>query len=90
MLIEKGCNIPIVLDSMDDEFDSKYAVWPERFFLASRGQLLKVFFPTVEFGFDMDEIKRVLEQESINGGLQPVADGNASSSANALVAVSTN
>jgi len=60
--ISRGCHIPIVLDSMDDEFDKAYAVWPERFFLAHKNRLVEVFFPTIEFGFDMENIKKSLEE----------------------------
>jgi len=60
MFLARGCEIPIVLDSMSDEFDKAYAVWPERFFLAKNNEMVQVFYPTVEFGFDMEVIKAQL------------------------------
>jgi len=61
MLLARGCEIPIVLDSMSDEFDKSYAVWPERFFLAKNNEMVEVFYPSVEFGFDMDVIEARLK-----------------------------
>jgi len=61
LLISRGCEIPIVLDTITDEFDKAYAVWPERFFIAKQNNLVKVFMPEVEFGFDMEKMKQILD-----------------------------
>jgi len=66
MFLERGCEIPIVLDTMADEFDKQYAVWPERFFLTKNNSLISVYYPKIEFGFDM---------EAINLSLQTFVDG---------------
>jgi len=45
LLQSKGCQIPIVLDTMNNTFDDTFAVWPERFFLAKKKQIDQGFFP---------------------------------------------
>jgi len=61
MLISQfKCNIPILLDNMDDEFDREYAVWPERFYIVKNGVMEHIFYPTTEFGFDMASMYSLL------------------------------
>jgi len=47
-------------DTMTDEFDQKYAVWPERYYILKGNKLDYIFEPTVDFGFDRDEMERQL------------------------------
>lgn len=37
---DKAYKIPLVVDSMSDEFMDKYACWPERFFVLEKGKLV--------------------------------------------------
>jgi hypothetical protein len=30
-----GCEFPVLVDTMENQFDREYAVWPERFFIIS-------------------------------------------------------
>jgi len=54
------CQVPMLLDTMTDEFDAKFAVWPERYYVIQRGKMEHVFFPEIEFGFDHDEMFNLL------------------------------
>lgn len=61
LLISKyNCNIPILLDNMNDEFDDNYAVWPERYYIIQNGVMKHIFYPTIEFGFDHFEMLTLL------------------------------
>lgn len=44
---------PIVVDQMDDNFCSRFAVWPERFFVVDgTGVIRHISMPTSEFGYN--------------------------------------
>jgi len=55
--------IPLLVDTMSDEFDEKYAIWPERYYTAypSAGKIHSVFMPTTEFGFDHQTMFSLLQ-----------------------------
>jgi len=53
--------IPILVDKMDNNFDSLYASWPERFYIIENGKMEVIGFPTIEFGYDRQQICRWLE-----------------------------
>eukprot|EP00029_Vermamoeba_vermiformis_P006922 TRINITY_DN2848_c0_g1_i3.p2 TRINITY_DN2848_c0_g1~~TRINITY_DN2848_c0_g1_i3.p2 ORF type:complete len:134 (-),score=42.50 TRINITY_DN2848_c0_g1_i3:66-467(-) len=60
---EFGSTIPVLVDSMANEFNTKYAVWPERFFIVgSEGEMILAAYPTTEFGFDRNEIDAHLQR----------------------------
>jgi len=44
--------IPILVDKMDNNFDTQYASWPERFYIIVNGKMEVIGFPTIEFGYD--------------------------------------
>jgi len=61
IIIEKyGFQVPIIYDTMENCFDNAFAVWPERYYLIKSGKVEHIFSPSVEFGFDRDEIGKVL------------------------------
>jgi len=64
-LQKKGLKIPILLDSMNNDFERNFAVWPERYFIVVNGKVEYVAFPTNEFGFDRpafeEEIKKIID-----------------------------
>jgi len=61
LLVSKfNCKIPILMDKMEDTFDRAYAVWPERYYVIQQGIMEHVFYPTTEFGFDHQNMLRVL------------------------------
>jgi len=61
ILVNKfGCKVPILLDTMLDEFDQKFAVWPERYYIVKSETMAHVFYPTTEFGFDHAQMEELL------------------------------
>eukprot|EP00029_Vermamoeba_vermiformis_P006920 TRINITY_DN2848_c0_g1_i1.p2 TRINITY_DN2848_c0_g1~~TRINITY_DN2848_c0_g1_i1.p2 ORF type:complete len:130 (-),score=35.71 TRINITY_DN2848_c0_g1_i1:38-427(-) len=59
---EFGSTIPVLVDSMANEFNTKYSVWPERFFIVgSEGEMILAAYPTTEFGFDRSLIDAHLQ-----------------------------
>jgi len=64
-LIEKrSCKIPILIDSMDNEFDNEYHGWPERFYVL-KGKFVDLLgMPSQEDkGFNRDEIRKYLKKK---------------------------
>jgi len=53
--------IPVMYDTMTDEFDKNYAVWPERYYIIRDNKLVYIFCPTVDFGFDREELEKELQ-----------------------------
>jgi len=62
MLLDRGCKIPILLDSMNNAFDYAFAVWPERYYIVKSGKMEHVFYPQSEFGFDHAEMLKKLNE----------------------------
>jgi len=60
MVEEFGCKIPILLDTMSDEFDKQYAVWPERYYCVKDGKMLMIGNPTHEFGYDREVLHQLI------------------------------
>lgn len=53
--------LPIVVDSMENEFDGKYAAWPERFFVIENGKLSFIAMPSEnDKGFSRTDIDEFL------------------------------
>ncbi len=40
--------LPLVVDSMENEFDGQYAAWPERFFVIESGKMSFIGMPSEE------------------------------------------
>jgi len=59
--------IPVLLDSMTNNFDQEYAVWPERYYFIKNGKLDIIGQPTTEFGYDRKslewELRMYVEQQ---------------------------
>jgi len=53
--------LPMLVDTMDNEFDSHFASWPERFYIVKNNQLVLVGEPTTEYGFDRRILFTTLE-----------------------------
>jgi len=61
---EFGSKIPVLVDSMTNEFNREFSVWPERWFLLNtEGKLIFVAYPTSEFGFERSYIDLFVQQE---------------------------
>jgi len=81
MLINKfGLRLPVVLDTMTNEFDKAFAVWPERYYIAYEDQMVFVAEPTHEFGFDRTVLHRQIRNHYDHKlqKLQTLADCNES------------
>jgi len=53
--------LPMLADTMDNEFDSIFAAWPERFYIVQGKQVVFVGEPTSEFGFDRNELRQNIQ-----------------------------
>jgi len=52
--------LPMLVDTMANEFDNNFASWPERFYIVQGNKLMLVGEPTTEFGFDREIIRSAL------------------------------
>jgi len=52
--------LPMLVDTMDNQFDSLFAAWPERFYIVQDNVLALVGEPTTEFGFDREILRSTL------------------------------
>jgi len=50
--------LPLLVDTMSNEFDNVFAAWPERFYIAKNNEILLVGEPTTEFGFDRVQLRK--------------------------------
>jgi len=55
--------IPLLVDTMENTLDNKYACWPERFFIIQKGILQLVGEPTTEFGYNRSLIAEWLYRD---------------------------
>jgi len=55
-----GWKLPLLVDLMDNNFDAKYASWPERFYVIENGRMELIGTPTTEFGYDRGAVRRWL------------------------------
>jgi len=53
--------LPLLVDKMDNNFDGKYASWPERFYIIENGRMELIGSPTTEFGYDREDVRSWLE-----------------------------
>jgi len=49
--------IPMLVDTMTNQFDSVFASWPERFYIVQNGSLTLIGRPTTEFGFNRNLLR---------------------------------
>jgi len=67
LLTEKfGLNIPVLYDDVNNNFDTTYAVWPERYYLLSLDKIQYIGYPTTEFGFNRRVLKSVIKRAHEN------------------------
>lgn len=52
--------IPMLVDTMDNQFDLLFASWPERFYIVRNNKLEHVGEPTDEFGFNRTLLEPLL------------------------------
>jgi len=57
--------LPILVDKMDNNFDQKYASWPERFYIIKNKTMEMIGYPCIEFGYDRTIIQRWLNNQKI-------------------------
>jgi hypothetical protein len=61
---KRGCEIPVFVDTMENDFNRRYDAWPERFFILHSGGVPSVGLaakPSLEDrGFDRDEIRNYI------------------------------
>lgn len=59
---DTGYDIPMLVDTMSNEFDDSFAAWPERYYLIrSDGTIEHLPLPTHEFGYDRDKFFHRIE-----------------------------
>lgn len=51
---------PMLVDTMDNQFDNSFAAWPERFYIVHNDRVVFVGYPTTEFGFDRETLRSTL------------------------------
>jgi len=54
-------SVPLLVDTMDNQFDSLYASWPERFYIVRDAKMAFIGIPSTEFGYDRNDIVRWLK-----------------------------
>jgi len=54
--------VSVLLDTMTNEFNGKFAAWPERWWLVRNGKLMHVGEPSSEFGYNRSLISQKLDE----------------------------
>jgi len=54
--------VPVLLDVMTNEFNSKFAAWPERWWIVHHGKMVHIGVPSTEFGYDRSLISQKLDE----------------------------
>jgi len=66
--------LPMLIDTMKNEFDFIFSSWPERFYIVQNNVLALVGEPTTEFGFDREilrtQLRSLLAAKTENGPAQ--------------------
>mmetsp|Transcript_10887 Transcript_10887/g.34687 ORF Transcript_10887/g.34687 Transcript_10887/m.34687 type:complete len:129 (+) Transcript_10887:605-991(+) len=81
--------VPVLVDSMANEFDEQYAAWPERFYMLSsvsdnlQPVLHLVGEPTVEFGYDRSQVFTAVERLAVKTRASAQAQAQAQAQARA-------
>jgi len=57
---EYNFKIPMLVDTMNNEFDAIFAAWPERFYIIENSELALIGRPTNEFGFERSLLRAEL------------------------------
>ena len=48
--------IPVFVDTMENHFEQRYSVWPERFFIIDNGKFELIGTPTTVYGYDRADV----------------------------------
>jgi len=54
--------VPLVLDSMDDQFEKAYAAWPLRFYIIKGGEIVYKAMPTDGYRYSTLELDEKIEE----------------------------
>lgn len=54
---------PVVVDSIKNDFNENYSVWPERWFILHKGEIKHVSYPT-DRGHSREDMEHALKQWS--------------------------
>jgi len=72
ILINKyGLKSPMMYDTMSDEFDKEFSVWPERYYIIKDNRIVNIFYPVIDFGFDRIAIHNELKKYYSGQSSQP-------------------
>jgi len=58
---DSGFMIPMVVDSIENQFDDSFGAWPVRFFIVQNGRVVFKAQPNEEFGYDLGEVRAWLD-----------------------------
>jgi len=61
---EIGCELPMVVDGPDDEFERTYSAWPLRFYIISEGKIVYKAQPTARYRYSLPELRESIEKWS--------------------------
>eukprot|EP01093_Parvamoeba_rugata_P008432 TRINITY_DN24003_c0_g1_i1.p2 TRINITY_DN24003_c0_g1~~TRINITY_DN24003_c0_g1_i1.p2 ORF type:complete len:123 (-),score=5.64 TRINITY_DN24003_c0_g1_i1:71-439(-) len=63
-LRDSGYTLPLVVDSMENQVESSYAAWPERYVvIGGDGDVRFISYPTTKYGFVHADLETALETE---------------------------
>jgi len=69
LIKNRDCKIPVLVDTIDNSFDSYYCGWPERFFIIVGKNVELVGMPSTEDkGFNREEISKWLDSFQLDSG----------------------
>jgi len=62
---EYGCEVPMLVDTMDNQFLDLFAAWPVRFFVIQSGKLCLKAQPDLDtYSYDVTELRRWLSENT--------------------------
>jgi len=62
--------VPLLLDSMSNEFDKSYGVWPFRFYILHEGKIAYKPQPQADYTYDTEAIVRWLDSYATKSGIE--------------------
>lgn len=59
------CKVPVLIDTMSNQFNDLFAAWPERFFVIHNMKMRYIAQPSLEDkGFNLEEVNEFLSSHS--------------------------
>jgi len=58
---DKKYSVPMVVDSMDNKFETKFAAWPERYYILGKESMLMIGYPGETASFDLAQLKQRIQ-----------------------------